>query len=861
MKKITLLKTMFMLVVMFLWGSQVSAQLLVENFEYASGDLLTNNGWTAHSGAGTQSVDVVVPGLSFDGYAGSNVGGAANIDNTGEDVHKTFTAQTEGTVYVAALVQVNANTSAGYFLHLGKSTIGTTYFTRVFVNESGDGINVSTSSTPSSYFPITAGTPFLIVLKHDFASSTTNMYILNDYAEVEPTTPVVSIAESLTEIGSIALRQYNSAQRIIVDGIRVANTWAEAVAPTADVPKVSAPFFDVDGEQKSVDTYWNGATVTIGTSTPDATVYYTTNGDVPTTSSSTYSTPVQITTTTTFKALAVKASMDNSDVIEKTITIVAPATAALPYEELFDGSLGDWYAKSIEGDQAWVASSYSSGDYTKFAKISGYSGGNKANQDWLISPQVSTTADGYKLTFASALGYSGPALALKYSTDYDGIADPTTATWTDITTAAAWPDGTTNFAWAESGDVIVEATAPVRFAFVYTSTTEGAATWEVANVKVAEYTVPVVPTITVSDVTVPQLTAMTGETDTETFKVSGVNLTGNITLALSGEGAAQFAVSTNAIEPVAGVVGDTDVTVTFSPTTDGTFAAALTISSAGAANVVLNLEGVATAPPTQLTPADIIISEVYGGGGNSGAELKNDFIELYNTKDVSISLAGWSLQYYSATGTTASASNVFVIPEGKFIPAKGYFLVLASAGSGGTIDIEKPDAVSTLALAGSAGKVVLYTAAEAQEVVVDDITSITGNAAFKDYVPFGTTAKPVWGSAMSTNLTSTTSATRLMVNEKYSYTQNIGYDFGVAAPTPQNSGLTAVAPQPTARVIYVSNGMLHFDAVAGESVEVYNSLGQKVLSSIAQDGLNSLSVAARGVVIVKIADQITKVIL
>lgn len=863
MKKITFFKTMFMLITMFLWGSQVSAQLLVEDFEYAAGSLLTNNGWTAHSGGGGQPIDVVVPGLSFDGYAGSNVGGAANVDNTGEDLNKTFTAQTSGTVYVASMIQIDASTTAGYFYHLGKAAMGSTYIARVWVDGTGDNIGLGAgTSAPTIYYPITKGTPFLLVLKYDFTAGAFSMFILNDFVDTEPVTPTFSLVEAQTEIGSVGIRQYNASQRMLIDGIRVATTWAEAVAPSSSVPKVSAPFFDVDGAQKAVDTYWNEASIAIGTSTPDATVYYTTNGDVPTTSSTTYSTPIQITSTTTFKALAVKASMDNSDIVEKTITIVPPATATLPYQELFDGSLGDWYALSVTGSEAWVASSFSSGTYTKFAKMSGYSGGNKVNEDWLISPQMTAaTADGVKLTFASAKGYAGENLQLKYSTNYDGFSLPSAATWTDITTSALWPDGATNFAWFESGDVIVEGTAPVRFAFVYTSTADAAATWEVANVNVANYTKPVVPTLFVSDVTVPQLTAMVGETDTETFKVSGVNLTGNISLALTGDGAAQFAVSTNAIEPVEGTVGETDVTVTFSPAAAGTFAATLTLSSAGATNVVLALEGVATAPPTQLTPADVIITEVYGGGGNSGAVLKNDFIELYNTKDVSVSIAGWSLQYYSATGTAASGSNVFVIPEGKFIPAKGYFLVLAAAGTGGTTDIEKPDAVSAIALAGSAGKVVLFTVADAQTVVADDITSITGNAAFKDYVPFGTTARPIWGSAMSTNLSSTTSATRLKVGENYSYTQNIGYDFGVAEPTPQNSGLTGVAPQPTTRAIYVSNGILHFDAVAGESVEVYNSLGQKVVSSVAQDGLNSMSVAARGVVIVKIADQVAKVIL
>src|SRR5689334_13261168 len=48
----------------------------------------------------------------------------------------------------------------------------------------------------------------------------------------------------------------------------------------------------------------------------------------------------------------------------------------------------------------------------------------------------------------------------------------------------------------------------------------------------------------------------------------------------------------------------------------------------------------------------IVISQVYGGGGNSGAPLKNDFIELFNRGSAPVDITGWSVQYASATGTT-----------------------------------------------------------------------------------------------------------------------------------------------------------------------------------------------------------------
>ena len=72
--------------------------------------------------------------------------------------------------------------------------------------------------------------------------------------------------------------------------------------------------------------------------------------------------------------------------------------------------------------------------------------------------------------------------------------------------------------------------------------------------------------------------------------------------------------------------------------------------------------------------AQIVISQVYGGGGNSGATLKNDFIELYNRGAASVTLNGWSIQYGSSTGTF-SATNTKSIPDGTVILPGKYFLI------------------------------------------------------------------------------------------------------------------------------------------------------------------------------------------
>ena len=49
--------------------------------------------------------------------------------------------------------------------------------------------------------------------------------------------------------------------------------------------------------------------------------------------------------------------------------------------------------------------------------------------------------------------------------------------------------------------------------------------------------------------------------------------------------------------------------------------------------------------------SDVVISQVYGGGGNAGATLTHDFIELFNPGTTAVILDGWSVQYTSAAGT------------------------------------------------------------------------------------------------------------------------------------------------------------------------------------------------------------------
>lgn len=76
-------------------------------------------------------------------------------------------------------------------------------------------------------------------------------------------------------------------------------------------------------------TYATPQTVTISCSTSGATIYYTTDGSTPTTSSAVYTGPLTVSVTTTVKAIAAKTGYNNSSVATSTYTFAAYAQAVL----------------------------------------------------------------------------------------------------------------------------------------------------------------------------------------------------------------------------------------------------------------------------------------------------------------------------------------------------------------------------------------------------------------------------------------------------------------------------------------------------------------------------------------------------
>ncbi|HYN26002.1 MAG TPA: lamin tail domain-containing protein, partial [Pyrinomonadaceae bacterium] len=179
--------------------------------------------------------------------------------------------------------------------------------------------------------------------------------------------------------------------------------------------------------------------------------------------------------------------------------------------------------------------------------------------------------------------------------------------------------------------------------------------------------------------------------------------------------------------------------------------------------------------PVHAVSSGIVVSQVYGGGGNSGATYTNDFIELFNRGASPVSVNGWSVQYASATGTTWAVTNLTNVT----IQPGQYYLVQEAQGAGGTTPLPTPDAMGTIAMSATAGKVAL----------VNSITALSGacptGASIIDFVGYGVTANCFEGSGPTPAPSNTTAVLR--GTNGCTETDSNATDFSAGAPTPRNT--------------------------------------------------------------------------
>lgn len=180
----------------------------------------------------------------------------------------------------------------------------------------------------------------------------------------------------------------------------------------------------------------------------------------------------------------------------------------------------------------------------------------------------------------------------------------------------------------------------------------------------------------------------------------------------------------------------------------------------------------------------VVISQVYGGGGGAApVTYKRDYIELYNPTTAAVSLAGWSVQYGSATGTGNWIAHA--LPATLSIGPGQYLLIEEGGGTAGADLPVTPDvAAGPLNIGATAGKIALVSSATA-------LSGACPTASVIDQVGFGT-ANCAEGGAPTPVLSKESGAVRKSAG--CTDTDNNAADFDVVAnPVPRNSASPAHA--------------------------------------------------------------------
>ena len=151
-------------------------------------------------------------------------------------------------------------------------------------------------------------------------------------------------------------------------------------------------------------------------------------------------------------------------------------------DDFSSNNLDNWTVVSVTGEQQWEITPY--GNPAPSAKISGYSGGSNANEDWLITSTIDLSSlSTVTLNFQSVVRYNGPSLEVYASSDYSG-GDPTSdGNWTELSVTLD-TDSSSWSSWTDSGNIDLSSYAGgnVHIAFKYVSTSSASATYEIDNV-------------------------------------------------------------------------------------------------------------------------------------------------------------------------------------------------------------------------------------------------------------------------------------------------------------------------------------------------------------------------------------------
>ena len=166
---------------------------------------------------------------------------------------------------------------------------------------------------------------------------------------------------------------------------------------------------------------------------------------------------------------------------------------------------------------------------------------------------------------------------------------------------------------------------------------------------------------------------------------------------------------------------------------------------------LLALAGTAAGAVPNGPSPNLVISQIYGGGGNAGATYTHDYIEIFNRSSASVSLDGKSLQYASAAGTGNLGANSGQLTELSGSLAPGQYLLVREASTaavGAPLPTPFLDDLTPINMSGTAGKVALANGTATLGCNTAATCAANGNdTRIIDLIGYGTTANYFEGAA------------------------------------------------------------------------------------------------------------------
>ena len=300
----------------------------------------------------------------------------------------------------------------------------------------------STDITSASGFETTLEDFKISYIKYNSSDNpvTANASEIRVYTNSQLTVENIN-GETITKVVLNLSRSAN----ITVDGITISPsgntlTWTGTTDKFVAVPAAQIRITSIDvttaGDATTIveapkfspaaGTYYSTQDITITTETSGAKIYYTTNGDIPTSSSSEYTEPLKVTSTATIKAIAIS-GLESSSVVTSGYTIGTTVTAIPVWSDFTNGEnikinasltaifQSGQYLYLSDGTEnmvvyGTVGKTYENGDVIP-AGIEGVKG-NYRGLDQLANPVASSFGDATKGIMLNPIEPTLPAVVL-----------------------------------------------------------------------------------------------------------------------------------------------------------------------------------------------------------------------------------------------------------------------------------------------------------------------------------------------------------------------------------------------------------------------------------------------------------------